>query len=166
VLLVHQRHLSLFGRGDQGTAGVAMGWMVIVDAAFMFVAGRLGDRRRAHASIAAFGLAMLVPALAVIAWSHAIIGLLVGLTLVGVGTGALGPSLLALIGDVVAPDRRGLAVGALQVCGDVGGALGPLVGTALFTTNVATPYLVSAALAAAFLPLTVRLVRAVEAARG
>ena len=165
VLLVHERHLSLFGRGDQGTAGIALGVMVVVDAAVMLAAGRVGDRRRAHASIAAVGLTLLVPALATLAWSHHAAGLVGGLVLVGIGTGALGPSLLALVGEVAAPESQGLGVGALQVCGDAGGALGPLVGTALFTTNVAVPYLVSAAVAAAFIPLTVSLVRAVDAGR-
>ena len=165
VLLVHARHLSLFGRGDQGTAGVALGFMVVVDAVAMFFFGRAGDRRRAHAPIAAAGLVLLVPALATLGLAHGLGGLLAGLTLVGIATGALGPSLLALIGEIAAPESQGLGVGALQVCGDAGGALGPLVGTALFTTSVAVPYLVSAAVAAAFVPLTVSFVRAVAAGR-
>ena len=165
VLLVHERHLSLLGRGDQGTAGVALGIMVVVDALVMFVAGRAGDRRRAHASIAAAGLTLLVPALATLAWSRHVAGFVGGLVLVGIGTGALGPSLLALIGEVMAPESQGLGAGALQVSGDFGAALGPLIGTALFSTDVAVPYLVSAAVAAAFVPLTVALSRAVEAGR-
>ncbi len=160
VLLVHERHLSLFGRGDQGTAGAALGWMVVIDAAIMLIAGRVGDRRRAHATIATLGLALLVPALLIVGWAHTMVLLLAGLTLVGIGSGALGPSLLALVGELASAEHRGLGVSALQVCGDVGGVLGPLVGTALFAGDVATPYLVCALVAAAFVPFAIWLVRA------
>ena len=71
--------------------------------------------------------------------------------LIGVGAAGLGPSLLVMMGAIVPHERRGTGAGLLQLCGDVGGMLGPLVGTALFAGNTALPYLGTAALMACFL---------------
>ena len=79
--------------------------------------------------------------------------------LLGIGTGALGPSVLALVAEVVPPERTGIAVGVLQLCGDVGGAGGPLIGTALFAGSVERPYFVSACVVLALLPVALWLVR-------
>ena len=49
VLLIHDRHISVFSRSEQGTAGLLMGWMILIDAALTPIAGRFGDRWRAHA---------------------------------------------------------------------------------------------------------------------
>ena len=114
--------------------------------------GRLGDRREAHGLIAAAGLLVTVPALVMLAWSERVVTVAIGLFVLGLAVAALGPSLLALVGRIVPPERRGLGVGALQVATDIGGALGPLVGSALFTGSLATPYLVTAAVNALLLP--------------
>jgi MFS family permease len=159
VLLVDQRHLSWFGLGHRGTAGLAMAVMIVTSAACMLPAGRLGDRHDAHARIATAGLVLTIPGLLVIAATHGLAGLLAGLVLVGAGTGGVSPSLLAMVGKL-APGSRGLAVGGLQLWSDAGGSLGPLVGTALFSAGVAVPYLVGAAVIAAFVPLALAVLRA------
>ncbi len=152
VLLVSQRGVSVLGFGEKGTAGALMGLMVLTEALFMPFAGRAGDRWRAHAAIALGGLMALVPALAVLALAHRA-GVLCGaLVLLGLAAGALGPSLLAMVGQWVDVERRGVGVGLLQLCGDAGGTLGPMVGTALLAGSVTTAYLVSAAFVACFLP--------------
>jgi MFS family permease len=155
ALLVHDRHVSLFGRNQQGTAGLLMGLMTILDAATTPAAGRIGDRWHAHAPVATAGLALLVPGLLLIGLSSGAAGIAAGIALVGVGAAGLGPSLLVLMGEIVPPGRRGTGAGLLQLCGDVGGMLGPLVGTALFAGNTAVPYLGTAALLACFVPLGV-----------
>jgi MFS family permease len=73
--------------------------------------------------------------------------------------GALGPSLLALVAALVAPERRGRAAGALQLCGDAGGVLGPIVGTTLTVGGHSTPYLVCAGVLSVVLPVAVWLAR-------
>ncbi len=158
-LLVRARGLSLVGFGDQGSTGLLMGIMVVSSAMIMPLAGRAGDRYRAHAPIALCGLIALVPSLVLIALAPTATGLFAGLALMGLALGGLSPSLLALIGDNVTHDRRGIAVGVLQLCGDIGGTLGPLVGTMLFAGNLRAPYLVTAALLTGFIPLALRLVR-------
>lgn len=156
-LLAHARGMSLLGFGDQGTSSVLMGLMVVVSAITMPVAGRWGDRHRAHAPIALAGLIVLVPSLVLIALSSTATGLVAGIALMGLGSGALSPSLLALVSELVPQDRRGVAIGVLQLWGDIGGTLGPLVGTALFAGSLRAPYLVTAVLLACFIPLAARL---------
>jgi MFS family permease len=78
----------------------------------------------------------------------------------GFGVAGLGPSLFALLGRFVSPERRGLGVGALQVATDLGGAVGPIVGTSLFAGSLALPYLVTAGVSVLLLPVGWRLVRA------
>jgi len=159
ALLVHVRHVSLFGRNEQGTAGLLMGWMVIFDAAGTPLAGRIGDRWRAHARVATVGIALLVPGLVLVGLSTGVEGMAAGLALLGVGAAGLGPSLLVVMGALVPRERRGTGAGLLQLCGDVGGMIGPLVGTALFAGNTAVPYIGTAALLACFVPVAAWLAR-------
>ena len=161
ALVVHARGVSLAGLGDEGTAGIIMGCLAVVCALSMPVTGRLGDRfgARGRAHMAAAGLAVLVPGLVIVALAHHAAGLMLGLGVLGLGAGAMGPSLLALLNDLVPADRRGVSVGLMQLCGDVGAALGPLVGTALFAGGVERPYLASAAFLACFLPVALSLAR-------
>jgi MFS family permease len=153
ALLVHDRTLSVFGRSEQGTAGIFMGWMTIVDAAATPFAGRLGDRFNAHARVATGSIALLVPGLLFVGLSAHVLGIATGLGLIGLGAAGLGPSLLVMMGAMVPRERRGTGAGILQLCGDLGGMLGPLVGTALFAGNTAVPYVATAGLLTCFVPV-------------
>jgi MFS transporter, DHA1 family, multidrug resistance protein len=153
VLMVEERHLSLFEMGPRATASSLMGWMLIVESAAMPTMGRQGDLRHAHAWFGVGGLASLSLGLTVVGLATGNVGLGVGLACIGLGTGALGPSLLALLPRWVPAGRQGVGVSALQLCGDTGGALGPLVGTALLSGSVKAPYLVTAAMVACLLPV-------------
>jgi MFS family permease len=159
ALLVHERHLAVLGRGEQGTAGLLMGLMIVTDAAATPIAGRIGDRWRAHARVATCAMGFLAAGLVVVGLASRAAGVAAGLALLGLGTAGLGPSLLVLMGALVPEERRGAGVGALQVCGDVGGMLGPLVGTALLARDTAVPYLGTAALVVCSLPLAAWLAR-------
>jgi MFS family permease len=157
VLLVHERGISVLHMGDRGSSGALMGWLLVTESVTMPLVGSLGDRRHAHARFALVGLLSIVPGLVIVGTWPTPVGLAVGLGLIGVGGGALGPSLLALLGENVSHETRGVAVGMLQLCGDIGGALGPLVGTALLAKNLTTPYLVSAGVVLLAAPLAIRL---------
>jgi MFS family permease len=159
TLLVEHHHIVLFGRDAQGTAGLLMGWMTIIDALLTPAAGRIGDRRHAHARVGAAAMTLLVAGLVVIALATATAGLAVGLALIGLGTAGLGPSLLVLLGELLPLERRGTGVGLMQLCGDVGGMLGPLVGTALFAGSSILPYLGTAGLVTCFIPVALWLAR-------
>ncbi len=97
--------------------------------------------------------ALVASGLAVIGFAGGTVGTAAGIVLAGAGAAGLGPSVLVLLGMVVPAERRGTGAGLLQLCGDVGGMLGPLVGTALFATSTELPYLLTAALVAAFVPV-------------
>ncbi|MDF2693541.1 MAG: hypothetical protein K0S65_1924 [Labilithrix sp.] len=159
TLLVHKRHLTLLALPERATASVLMGWLVLSEALTMPSLGRLGDRRDAHARIATAGLALTVPALVIIGFAGEVATIATGLGLLGLAVACLGPSLLALVGRMVPPERRGLGVGALQVSADIGGSLGPLCGSALFAGSIATPYLFAAGVNALLLPIAFWLVR-------
>jgi MFS family permease len=159
ALLVHERHIAVLGRNEQGTAGLLMGLMIVIDAATTPIAGRLGDRWRAHARVATGAMVLLAAGLCVVGLSPTTAGLALGLALVGMGGAGLEPSLLVLMGRLVPRDRRGTGVGMLQFSGDIGGMLGPLVGTALLTGNTTLPYLATAGLVGVFAPLAVWLAR-------
>ena len=159
VLLVNSRGISIAGLGDQATAGLAMFWMVLISSTTMALVGRLGDRRRIHARIAALGIGITIPGLLGIGYGHFVPWLVGGVALVGLGMGALGPSVLALLSGLVQPEQRGRGAGALQLCGDAGGVLGPIAGTMLGGRGAPAPYLLSAAILALVLPVAFWLVR-------
>jgi MFS family permease len=94
-----------------------------------------------------------------IAFAGGVGGIVLGLAFVAAGGAGLGPSLLVLMGRYVPPERRATGAGLLQLCGDVGGTLGPLVGTALLADHAAAPYCAAAALLAGALPLAIGLAR-------
>ncbi len=82
-----------------------------------------------------------------------------GITIVGLGSAGLGPSVLVLMGAIVPAERRGTGAGVLQLCADGGGMLGPLFGTALFAGATTTAYLVAGGIVAAFIPAALWLTR-------
>ena len=160
VLFVGARGLAWGGLGNQATASLAMGALVLVSAGASLVAGRLGDRHHAHASFALAGLAVLIAGLLVTTFASSPATLFGAVALVGGGMGAMNPCLLALIGLFVASELSGRAVGAIQLLGDVGGALGPIVGATLLAHSTGAPFLLSAVVVLCVLPIAARLVRA------
>ena len=159
ALLVRARHVSLFGLSEKGTSGIFMGIMTMLDAAMTPVAGRLGDKWRAHARVATVSLVVMIPGLVLVGISGGALGIAVGIALVGIGAAGLGPSLLVIMGELVPRERRGTGAGLLQLCGDVGGTLGPLVGTALFAGSTVLPYVGTAGLIGCAVPVGVWLAR-------
>jgi MFS family permease len=155
----------MFGRNEQGTAGLLMGLMTVIDAATTPLAGRMGDRWHAHAKVATGGIVLLIPGLVLVGLSSGTPGIAAGVALLGLGAAALGPSLLVVMGSIVPAERRGTGAGLLQLCGDVGGMAGPLVGTALFAGSTAVPYLGTAGLLACFIPVAAWLAQVETRAR-
>jgi MFS family permease len=158
-LLVHARHLSVLSRNEQGTSGLLMCLMVVMDALMTPLAGRLGDRWHAHARVAAVSLLILVGGLATVGSTVQVSGLTAGLVLCGLGGAGLGPSLLVMMGALVPRERRGTGVGILQLCGDLGGMFGPLVGTALLAGDASVPYLGTSVFLSCFLVPAIWLAR-------
>lgn len=161
ALLVHARGIALLGLGEQETSSALMGVMVVASAVATLTMTRLAATTRANARIALAGLTVLTLSLLVVGLAPGEAGITVGLVIMGLGSGALGAALLALVGELVEATHRGAAVGLQQLCSDIGGSLGPIAGTMLFGVGTATPYVVCAALVLAFLPVAVWLARRV-----
>jgi MFS family permease len=136
-----------------------MGVMVAASAVATLTMTRIATTSRANTRIALVALILLASGLVVVGLAPGLVGLAAGLVVLGLGGGALGAALLALVGALVDATRRGAAVGLQQLCGDIGGSLGPIVGTMLFGVGPAIPYVMSGALAAAFLPVAAWLAR-------
>ncbi|HEX8909772.1 MAG TPA: MFS transporter, partial [Anaeromyxobacteraceae bacterium] len=88
-----------------------------------------------------------------IAFASTAAALAAGLMLVGAGTGLLAPALLALLSDVTPPETRGSGVAMLQLFGDAGATVGPLLGTVLLSRSDVAAYVGSAALLVLLLPV-------------
>jgi MFS family permease len=153
VLIIHERGIAVGQLSDQTSAGIFMGFLVIFMTFMAPLAGRLSDRRGWRARVVMGGIVVMVPGVLLIGLAASAAPLAAGLVLVGLGMGALTSPLLALIGDLVPSDMRGSAVGCLQLFGDAGGVLGPIVGTSLIGGAGRPAYVATAVLLALTLPL-------------
>jgi MFS family permease len=95
------------------------------------IAGRLLDRFGDRRLIAAAGVAVSLGGFSVLATGHGVSAVLAGVALVAIGEGFLHPAVVVWTGDGTPPSLRGIVMGGLATAGDLGAALGPLVGYAL-----------------------------------
>ncbi len=153
VLLVHERGIAIGGLSDQTASGVFMGAVVAAMIASTAIAGRSSDRAGRRAPLVACGLAAMAAGLLATAFAAGAGSLGAGLALVGLGMGAVTTPLLALAGDVARPELRGSVVGAMQLFGDAGATVGPLLGTVLLVRSDVVAYVGSAAVLLAVLPV-------------
>ena len=149
----------LVGAKHKATASALMGLMVLTMGAATFVSSRLVRTADGHARACVAATSALAASLFVIAASHERVGLALGLALLGASAGTLSASVLAVLGDAARREELGAAVGWLQLCGDIGGVLGPIVGSALLVFGPAAAYAACGALVAAFVPVAWTLVR-------
>jgi MFS family permease len=153
VLIIHERSIRVGHLSDQTSAGVFMGFLVVFMILVTPLAGRLSDRHGWRAHVVMAGVAAMVPGVLLIGIATSAVTLATGLALIGLGMGTLTSPLLALLGDLVPSEMRGSAIGCLQLFGDAGGTLGPIVGTSMLGGTGALPYVATAALLALTLPL-------------
>jgi MFS family permease len=165
VLLIAARHLTLDSLSDKTMASLSMGVLVVFSAGASVIAGRLGDRWRAHTGFGLGGMAILIAGLVAMIWADSPAALFAATGLVGCGMGTMNPSLVALVGLFVKAELRGSAVGAVQLLGDIGGSLGPVVGATLLMRSTGAPFAVSAVVVALALLIGPWLVRAERASR-
>lgn len=145
VFVVDRRHLALGSVPTATAGGLFLAMLLAAGALAIPFAGRLADRLRVRAAVSAAGFVVMVPGYVLLAASRDLVSWIPGLVLVGAGMGAAGVPLLALLGDLVEAARRGSAVGAFQLFGDLGGTLGPLVGTTVVLSfGARIPYLAMA----------------------
>ncbi|MDN5863943.1 MAG: MFS transporter [Gammaproteobacteria bacterium] len=131
VLLVDQRQTSIAGLGAEGSAGLLMAALMLSYAGTSLLIGRRIDLLARRATFLVMTIAVLAAGFVGLAWANNLPEVLVALLVIGVATGATIIPLLTLIGDLVAPQRRGRATALYQVAADIGGTAGPIAGLVL-----------------------------------
>ena len=96
------------------------------------VVGRLlAAARPTRGAVSGAGVALSLAGFAVLAWGPSTLAVIAGVVLVAVGEGVIAPAVTIWAGGDASPALRGVVMGALATAGDLGAALGPLVGYAM-----------------------------------
>ncbi|RNJ26470.1 MFS transporter [Halosegnis longus] len=137
-----------------GVSGLVTGLGVVASAGATVVSGRVSDTVDSRAVVTLPGFALLAAGYALLALSGNLPGVTAGIVLVGAGTGAVGPALLATLGDIAPGDELGRLAGVYNVFGDIGLSVGPLAALPIAEAVGFTPtYLACAGVAVACLLL-------------
>lgn len=99
------------------------------------IAGHLLDRFGDRRMVATGGLLVILAGFVVLVGGRGVGLVMAGVMLVAVGEGFSQPALVVWTGDGAPPHLRGVVMGGLSTAGDLGAALGPLVGYALLETS-------------------------------
>src|SRR5437867_567235 len=111
------------------------------------IAGHLMDRSGDRRLVAATGVLVFLAGLMVLAGGRGVGLVIAGVVLAAVGEGFSQPAVVVWTGDCAPPHLRGVVMGGLSTAGDLGAALGPLVGYALLeTAGLRSAYTLCAAL--------------------
>jgi AAHS family benzoate transporter-like MFS transporter len=140
-------------KASAGTVGsmVAIGMMIGAGLAGALV-NRVGARRLLLSGATAFSVAMLICALVP---SFAVFG--AARLVVGIGLGAVLPTLTAYVAELSAPERRSRNIGLMMAGYALGALLAPLLATVLLpVANWRWIYVIGAAPALVVLPIAVR----------
>lgn len=133
--------------------GVLMAGRTLLSMIAAPLAGTVSDRLGSRWGVAAWGLAIGIIGMALVAWG-APIAILAGVSLGAVAGGSIQALVTALTGDLASQAQRGRAIGLLHTAGDLGSAIGPLVAYALIPwIELRGVYLLCAGLFAAGLVL-------------
>jgi MFS family permease len=109
--------------------------------------GRLLDRLGVRRPVAALGVIVSLGGFALLAAGGGAGSVVAGVVLIAMGEGVLHPAVVVWTGDGAPAGLRGVVMGGLATAGDLGAALGPLVGYALLgTAGLGAAYLLCAGL--------------------
>ena len=134
-------------QGDPRLASFGFFVAAIIQAAFLFPAGRVSDFRSRKAAIL-IGNAMLTIGLVAIIWQETVATYFIAMALMGGATAFLSSGPSATVGDIVGHRRGGPVVARYQMTNDFGAIIGPLILGALHdsTGSYAIPFIVALAI--------------------
>ena len=133
--------------------GLLMAGRTLLSVVAAPLAGMASDRLGSRWGVAAWGLAIGVVSMALVAWGEPV-AVLAGVSLGAVAGGSVQALVTALTGDLVSQAQRGRAIGLLHTAGDLGSAIGPPAAYALIPwIELRGVYLLCAGLFAAGLAL-------------
>jgi len=122
--------LPLLASGTVGMSATQLGLLFTVMATinflFVFPAGVLTDRY-GRKSVVLPGVALTVLALSLFAFSESLWAFFMAGVILGAGTGIIGPTPTAYIGDLAPHGKAGIAMGLHRTFGDLGFITGPIV---------------------------------------
>ncbi len=95
------------------------------------IAGHILDRFDGRRPVAAMGLLAALGGFLLLGAGRGAAAVVTGVALVAMGEGLLHPAVVVWTGEGAPPQLRGVVMGGLATAGDLGAALGPLVGYAL-----------------------------------
>ena len=153
--LLVQDHLPSAGLslGVATLTGALMAGRTLLSTVAAPLAGTTSDWLGSRWRVVAWGLAIGIISMALIAWG-APIAILTGISLGAVAGGSVQALVTALTGDLVSQAQRGRAIGLLHTAGDLGSAIGPPAAYALIPwIGLRGVYLLCAGLLAAGLAL-------------
>ena len=119
--------MQLAGLSGGGISGIVLATGVFFMSATMVTTGRISDRLSNRVIITVPAFISMAGGLVLLGFSSTLAGLIVGVALVGIGTGGSGPALLAILGDITSESEIGRMGSVYNVMGDIGLVLGPLV---------------------------------------
>jgi len=133
--------------------GLLMAGRTLLSVVAAPLAGAASDWLGSRWGVAAWGLAIGVVSMALVAWGGPV-AVLAGVSLGAVAGGSVQALVTALTGDLVSQAQRGRAIGLLHTAGDLGSAIGPPAAYALIPwIELRGVYLLCAGLFAAGLVL-------------
>ena len=139
-----------WGPAENGWLFALMGALVVLMQAGVVgrLSARLGPRR-----LLVLGIVPLTAGFGLLPLLDGVPGLLASLTLIGVGTGLVMPTLPALISLATPDEAQGQSLGLAQMVSGLGRLAGPLAAGGLFGAGTALPFFAAAAMCAVSLPL-------------
>ncbi len=124
-LLVQDRlQFASLTLGVATLTGALMAGRTLLSTVAAPLAGTMSDRLGSRWKVAAWGLAIGIISMALVAWGTPA-AILTGMSLGAVAGGSVQVLVTALTGDLVSQAQRGRAIGLLHTAGDLGSAIGP-----------------------------------------
>ena len=127
VLFLDAQAISIAGFDARGSSGALMAITVLFGSVWMLGGGKVSDVLERRIPILVAFLGVFLVGFLVFATVRGLLGVLVACALIGAGYGGTSGPMLALLADVTPGDRMGRAMGTINVLGDLGGGIGPLV---------------------------------------
>lgn len=157
TLVLPHRLLALVGEGRQATVlGLITFVGLAVGAAVQPFAGAMSDRSRTRwgrRGVIGLGVLLVLPSLALFGLAGGLIAALLGYLLVQIAASVAQSGQQALLPDLIAPNRRGMAAGLKGFMDVVGATLGFVILGQLLGSGGATPALLAIASALVLLLL-------------
>ncbi len=158
VLFLQQKDLFLGRLGGQGSSGLIMAVMVSCAALSSFFAGQILDRLPSRSQLMFPALTVMLLGFIFLSQASSIALVLTAAVLIGLTYNNLTIPLTAFIGDRVKSSDQSRVIGLLQLFGDFGGMIGPILGiTTASRIGVGNLYLFIAFICLCCMPAVIKL---------